>query len=100
MKQMSEQSETVTVRRLPDGPVQSARIQSREGPQIFLSLLGEAASQEFPSGALLEIQSADSIYLGAVLRRQESGLLVAVEHALQRAALAEIEEAWRSPQAG
>ncbi|HEY4360934.1 MAG TPA: hypothetical protein VGN17_08195 [Bryobacteraceae bacterium] len=100
MKQMSERSEAVTVRRLPDGPVQPARIESREGHQLLLSSLSEGEVREFPSGALLEIQSGDSIYLGAVLCRQDSGTLVAVEHVIHRAALAEIEEAWHSPQAG
>jgi len=100
MKQMSERSEAVTVRRLPDGAVQPARLESREGHQLLLSSLSEGAVREFAPGLLIEVQSGDAIFLGAVLRRQDSGTLVAVEHVIHRAALAEIEEAWRSPQAG
>jgi hypothetical protein len=96
---MSEQSEAVTVRRLPDGPVQSVRIERREDHQLLLSPLSQDASREWKSGTLLEIQAEESIYLGVVLR-QDSQILVAVEHAINRASLAEIEEGWRSPQAG
>lgn len=100
MKRMSDRSEAVTVRRLPDGAVQPGRIESRERHQLLLAPLPEGTGRDFEMGSLIEIQSADAIYLGAVLRRQGSGVVIAVEHALNRTALAEIEATWRDPQAG
>jgi hypothetical protein len=97
MKQMSEGSETVTVRRLPDGHVQPARIETREHHHLLIALAGEAAARGFEAGALIEIQSAETIYLGTVLRQQDSRLGISVEHAVNRAVLAEIEDAWRDP---
>jgi hypothetical protein len=104
MRGMSERNEAVTVRRLPDGPVQSARIENLEGPQLLLSLFSEgtssqATAREFEAGTLIEIQSEESILLGAVVRSQDARIAVTVEHAINRTALAEIEEAWRTAQA-
>lgn len=104
MREMSERNEAVTVRRLPDGPVRSALIENREGQQLLLSFLREGMSsqgtaREFESGALIEIQSGESILLGAVLRSQDASIAVTIEHAINRTALAEIEEAWRAAQA-
>jgi hypothetical protein len=96
MKQMPEGSEAVTVRRLPDGDAQPARIESREHHQLLIALPAEQAGGKFTAGTLVEIQSQEAIYLGAVLHRQDFHLTISVEHALNRAALAEIEDAWRA----
>jgi len=100
MKQMPERSETVTVRRLPDGAVRPALMESLERHQLLLAPLGDEPSPELETGALIEIQSDDAIFLGEILRRQDSQMVIAVEHAINREALAEIEDAWRSPQEG
>ncbi len=78
--------------------VQSARVESQEGQHLLLTLPSEGAAREFETGTLLEIQSDESILLGVVLRRQDASIAVIVEHAINRAALAEIEEAWRIAQ--
>jgi hypothetical protein len=95
MEQMPEGSAAATVRRLPDGDAQPARIESREHDRLLIALPGDAAAREFDAGALIEIQSEEAIYLGAVLHRQDLQVAISVEHAVNRAALAEIEDAWR-----
>ena len=87
----------VTVRRLPDGEPHTARIESGERRQILITLAGDGF-EDFPLGALVEAQSPEKLYLGEVLERRDSRLVVAVEHAIKRAALAEIDEVWRKPQ--
>lgn len=93
---MSGQMDLVTVRRLPDGEPQTARIESGGRRQILITLIDDA--QDFPLGALVEAQTSETLYLGEVLERRESRLVVAVEHAINRAALGEIDEMWRKPQ--
>jgi len=95
MKTMPEGSAAVTVRRLPDGDAQSARIESREHDRLLIVLPGDAAAREFEAGTLIEIESEEAIYLGAVLHRQDLHVWISVEHAVNRAALAEIEDTWR-----
>jgi hypothetical protein len=97
MKRMAEGSAAVTVRRLPDGDAQPARIESREHDQLLIALPDESAAREFEAGALIEIQSEEAVYLGAVLHRHDLQVTIFVEHAVNRAALAEIEDAWREP---
>jgi hypothetical protein len=95
MKRMGEGSAAVTIRCLPDGAAQPARIESREYDQLLIALPDESAAREFETGALIEIQSEEAIYLGAVLHRQDLQVTIFIEHAVNRAALAEIEDAWR-----
>jgi hypothetical protein len=96
MLQMSEGSEAVTVRRLPDGDVQPARMEVREPHQLLIALPNEPTCK-FEAGALIEIQSSETIYLGTVLHQRNSGMAISIEHSVNRAALAEIEDAWRDP---
>jgi hypothetical protein len=97
MKQMSEGSAAVTVRRLPDGDAQPARIESREHDQLLIALRDGSAAREFEAGVLIEVQSEEAIYLGAVSHRQDLQVTIFIEHAVNRAALAEVEDAWREP---
>jgi hypothetical protein len=94
---MSGEQDAVTVRRLPDGEPQPARIESRTRSRILIRLATEACAAEFPAGVLVEVESSDRIYLGEVLSRQNTGMVMAVEHAVNRAALAEIESVWQKP---
>ena len=55
----------------------------------------DAKSTEFIPGALVEVKGEGILYLGVVLGRQESVMLVAIEHAVDRAALAALQEVWR-----
>lgn len=94
---MLGQMDAVTVRRLPDGEPQTARIENGERRHILITLENEAC-QEFPLGSLVEAQSPETLYLGQVLELRDLRLVVAVEHAINRATLAEIDEMWRKPQ--
>jgi len=93
---MAELSEEITVRRLPDGEPRSGSLERRDRRNFLISNLNDWA--EFEAGALIEIQSEKAVYLGQVLSQQEASLLVAVEHALSRVALTEIEKVWQGRQ--
>ena len=93
---MAELSEEITVRRLPDGEPRSASLQRRDRRHFLISNLKDWA--EFAAGTLIEIQSEKAVYLGQVLDQQESSLLISIEHALNRAALTEIEKVWQGRQ--
>ena len=100
MIQMSDGGEAVTVRLLPDGAPEPACIKTSKRHELLLSSANGGSGPVFKPGALIEIQSPSAIYLGAVLRQEDRGLLVAVEHSIDRASLAEIERVWGSPEEG
>lgn len=60
-------------------------------------MLCQNADAEFRAGVLVEVQSPEAVYLGEVLERQDLYLVIAMEHTVERAALAEIENVWRKP---
>lgn len=97
---MAEASEAVTIRRLPRGEARAARIAVRSSDrQRDLDRLGvrltAGEAEAFEAGTLVEIDAAQTFYLGEVTERQQDSLVtVAVEHCVDRAALAEIEKAW------
>jgi len=93
---MAGLSEEITVRRLPDGEPRSASLERRDRKHFLISNLVDRA--EFEAGSLIEIQSEKAIYLGQVLGIQESSLLISIEHALDRVALAEIGKVWQGRQ--
>lgn len=90
---MSEQSE-LTVRQLPDGVARLAREGTWNGNLFEIELPADDHNGEFNAGALVEIESAEMIYLGAVLRREGMRIAVDVEHAIDRAKLSRIQEMW------
>jgi len=89
-------SDWVTVRQLPAGEVHSCRLESCEEQQLRVTVPPDAKAGEFVSGAPVEVKGEGILYLGVVLGRQESVMLVAIEHAVDRAALAALQEVWRS----
>jgi hypothetical protein len=90
---MSEQSE-LTVRQLPDGVARAAREGTWDGSLLAIELTADDHGGEFDAGALVEIESAGMIYLGAVLLRQGLQMSVEVEHAIDRGKLSRIQEMW------
>jgi hypothetical protein len=100
IENMSEASEAVTIRRLPRGEARAARIGYREsgrhrGSDRLGVRLTAGEGEAFEAGTLVEIDAAQAVYLGEVVDRQQDSLVtVAVEHCIDRAALAEIEKAW------
>lgn len=96
---MPEQTEFVTVRRLPDGGALTARIANRAPDRLALAPVGNEASLGFEAGALVQIDSPAAMYLGEVVGPPEDSLLtVAVEHFIDRSALAEIQKVWKTPE--
>lgn len=92
---MPEPSEVVTIRRLPDGDAQPARVAVRTSDRLALVPAG-GPEEGFEAGTLVEIEDAQALYLGQVVGRQPDSLVdIAVEHFIDRAALAEIEKAWK-----
>jgi hypothetical protein len=94
---MPEPNEFVTIRRLPDGAAQSARIANQTPDRLALAPLGDEPGLGFDTGMLVQIDTPKVMYLGEVIGRQEDALVtVAVEHFIDRAALAEIEKVWKT----
>jgi len=88
---MADGSE-VTLHRLPEGGIQRAVERSWSGRHLELELF--AGGDDLGIGALVEIETGAAIYLGEIQRRQGPRLWVAVEHSVDRAKLARIQESW------
>jgi hypothetical protein len=90
----------VTVRQLPDGKAHAGCLEGYEAQRLRIKLPPEAKGAEFTSGTPVEVKSEGILYLGVVLGvtegGQESVMLVAIEHAVDRVALAALQEVWRS----
>src|SRR5579872_2138882 len=96
---MSEDTEFVTVRRLPDGGAQSAHIANRAPERLALALIGSEAGLRFEAGMLVQIDSPAATYFGEVVGGQVDSLLtVEVEHFIDRSALTEIQKVWKTPE--
>ena len=89
---MSEQIE-MTMRQLPDGEPRRVREIGRQGCKMELELLEDASN--LVSGSLVEISSAENIYLGEVQARQGLRLSLMLEHAVDRAKVTAIQALWR-----
>jgi hypothetical protein len=95
-----EENQLVTVRRLPGGASRAASVQSLNGRLMWLSLDSFPVDPELRTGDLVEITSPLHLYLGEVVSaRQAETIAVQVEHGLDRAALALIQNVWHSPAA-
>ena len=97
---MPEHNEGVKVRRLPDGDVHAGRLEGREGQRLRLTTPPEDDSTEFGTGALVEVQCEQVLYLGEVQGREDSVMIIAIEHAVDRAALAAIQNIWQGSPGG
>ena len=94
---MSEQNEPVTVSRVNENRPVTGRIEGQENLRMRIRLASETAVGDFDPGTLIEIQSAQALYLGEVRGRQGSLMMVDVEHSIDRAALGAIENVWQAP---
>ncbi len=88
---MSDQAR-VRVRSLPDGEFVEGLEISRTGCVLELDLADRG--REFSHGALLEIESGPVLYLGELQQGSGPGMVVLVEHSLDRTKLASIQENW------
>jgi hypothetical protein len=93
----SEQNEQVNVRQLRDGRTHQGLFESLVGSHLKLRLVGKPSEGTFDSGELVEVNAARALYLGEITGRHGEGVLVIVEHALDREALAAIHEVWHRP---
>jgi len=93
---MLDPTEAVTIRRLPDGDPQMGKISDRAAGH--LAIVPDAVRLVgFDAGALVEVESAETLYLGEVTAcTPDSRMTVAVEHFLDRATLAEIQKGWQT----
>lgn len=88
-------TDIVTIRRLPDGEKQAARLADRSAERLTLYL--ERASNVLKAGMLVEIEARGGFYLCALTTVATDGAIsVVVEHFVDRAALLELERSWKS----
>jgi hypothetical protein len=93
----SEQNQQVNVRQLRDGRTQDGVCESLEGSHLQFRLLAAPAPGTFNAGELVEVNAAQNLYLGEITGRHDNLILIVVEHALNREALAAIHEVWHRP---
>lgn len=94
---MAEPDRQVTIRRLPDGEPLSCTEHGLTGVLLRVELPPSPANRQFSAGALVEIESSKTLYLGEVQGSQDRLLLIGVEHAVDREALAAIQQVWQPP---
>jgi hypothetical protein len=88
---MSERT-AVRLHSLPDGEFREAVETCWSGSLLELDLLGQGP--EWPRGVLLEIECGSMLYLGELQRQSGSQAAILVEHVLDRAKLAPLQESW------
>ena len=93
---MSEEHERVTVQLL-NGTSRSALLESFTGKLLQIRL-SDAPNPEFRTGALVEVECKQALYLGEVQGRRDSLLIIAVEHAVKRSSLSALQDVWHCSQ--
>ena len=81
------------LRSLPNGDVQKAKEVGWEGNMLQVTLAD--GQPGLSPGALAEIESATKLYLGEVRQCTGSAIKILVEHSLDRARLASMQDTWR-----
>jgi len=89
---MSDSSQ-VKVRSLPTGDFQDATETGWEGKMLHLTCVN--ARPGFNPGDLVEVQGESWLYLGEVRQCAGAAMKVLVEHALDCARLASMQDTWR-----
>jgi hypothetical protein len=85
----------ITVRRLPDLDPYPAVEMRLEGRHLQVEMESEASAATLASGnCLVEVDSAEMVYLGEVCGCHGNVLAVHVNHALDRDRLSRVQEAW------
>ncbi|HXR36407.1 MAG TPA: hypothetical protein VN754_10685 [Candidatus Binataceae bacterium] len=93
---MAEPERRITVRRLPDGKTYDGFERGRRGALLDVELAPDTPAL-LGTGALVEVQSSTHIYLGEVQGVRGATLRISVEHIVDRAALAAIQQVWQGP---
>ena len=94
---MLRQEEWVTIRRLPDGGLHPGYLHFSGAQVLEVDLQQGEIAREFSPGDLVEIRSSGTLYLGELQSCQDQQLRIAVEHAVDLAALASIKQVWQRP---
>jgi hypothetical protein len=81
------------LRSLPDGDFQDVKETGWEGNMLHLTL--QEGQRGIVPGVLAEIESESKLYLGEVRQCDGSAMKILVEHSLDRARLASMQETWR-----
>ena len=92
---MLQADRRVTIRRLPDGEPQQGNQNGWVDALLHVELPPNRASRQFSTGTPVEVESPEVLYLGEVRSYRDSILVIAVEHTVDRAALAAIQETWQ-----
>ncbi len=82
------------IRSLPNGGSYNAEEVGFDGNTLHLNLLNQPAVAVPPPGALVEVESESALYLGEVRQSQAPSVTVFIEHSLDRARLAAIQNIW------
>jgi hypothetical protein len=89
---MSNRSLFMKLRSLPDGSFQDVEEAGWEGSFLHLTLLD--GQPGVAPGVLAEIENESKVYLGEVQQCAGSAMKVLIEHSLDRARLASMQETW------
>jgi hypothetical protein len=91
---MCGDEQDVTIRRLPCGVAVRAWMTSCDRDRLVLLPAPEGESLE--AGALVEVVSPQTLYLGVVTDHSGASRIVSVEHFADLTALAEIGKMWKT----
>lgn len=84
----------VTVRTLPDGDPREGVEAGWTGCVLDIHLVDDPSTQGLAPGALVELEDDERLYLGVLQESGQSGISVAVEHALERRQIGWIRDVW------
>jgi hypothetical protein len=87
----------VTMRKLSAGEYREGSLHDQEGSLLRIRLGSGAAQPEFVTADLVEVTCSQTLCLGEVQGREGELLIVKVEHSVDRAALAAIQQVWYRP---
>jgi hypothetical protein len=88
----------VTIRKFSAVDSREGNLHSEEGSLLRIRLEPGGAQPEFLTADLVEVMCSQTLCLGEVQGREGELLIVNVEHAVDRAALAAIQQVWYRPE--
>jgi hypothetical protein len=88
----------VTLRKLSAGDYREGSLLDQEGSLLRIRLGPGVAQPEFVTADLVEVTCPETLCLGEVQGREGELLIVNVEHSVDRAALAAIQQVWYRPE--
>ena len=87
----------VTVRKVPVGEYREGNLHDQDGTLLKIRLEPGALQPELVTADLVEVTCSQTLFLCEVQGREGEFLIVRVEHSVDRAALAAIQEVWYRP---